>query len=222
MGILAQNNAVQTSYSAFSNAGNTVVVSSAVGFSVGDLISVVENAGFAELVAIGKVTDITGTTITVDDWDGEPASLSAIPVGGDDAVYLMNVSSINLGTVTSTVENTVVVMTSISTDAVNGYTVYIQPNQLLQNGSASPIAVVTDGTVNLTSEEYGSENIGVTAVNTGTDLGVTSTQRSVQTSGITTGGIPDKIAMLYKLAITDATVDGTYTQTIFYTLTANY
>ncbi len=222
MTIRSQNQAVQTTYSAFSDGANTVTVGSAAGFSVGDLISVVENEGFAELVAIGKITDITGTTITVDDWDGEPGSLSAIPAGGDDIVFLMNVNAVNLGNVTSTEENVAVVASSIETDAPNGYTVYIQPDQLLQNGSATTITVVTDGAVSLGSEEYGAENIGSTALNTGTDLGVTTTQRAIQTSGADTGSVPDKIAMLYKLAITAATGPGTYTQTIFYTLTANY
>lgn len=222
MEIKAQNTGVQTTYSSFSNAGNTVVVASALGFSEGDLISVIENEGFAELVAIGKVTNISGTTITVDDWDGEPALLSPIPAGGDDVVYLMNVDSINFGTVTSTAQNVGAVMTSILTDAVNGYSVYIQPDQLLQNASATLLSIVTDGAVTLGSEEYGTENVGLAALNTGTDLGVTSTQRAVQTSVVNTGGIPDKIAMLYKLAITNVTNGGTYTQNVFYTLTANY
>lgn len=222
MTVRSQNSGTQSTFSAFSDGASTVTVASAAGFSVGDLIAVVENESFAQLVAVGEITDITGTTITVDDWDGEPGSISASPSGGDDVVYLMSLSTINLGTITSSSENIATTMTSISTDASNGYTVYIQPDQLLQNGSADVITTVTDGAVSLASEEYGTENVGGTALNTGTDLGVTSTQRSVQTSGSSTGGIPDKIAMLYKLAITDATPAGTYTQTIFYTLTANY
>jgi len=220
--IRSQNTAVQTAFTAFNNAGNTVTVASTVGFSVGDLISVVENQGFAELVAIGKITDISGTTITVDNWDGEPTSLSPVPAGGDDFVFLMDANAINLGSVTSTEENVALAVTSIQTDAANGFTVYIQPNQLLQNASSTVITSVTDGAVSLSSEEYGAENIGVTALNTGSDLGVTSTQRAIQTSGTNTGAVSDKMATLYKLAITDATQSGTYTQTIFYTLTANF
>jgi len=222
MTIRTQNAGVQTAFTAFSNAGNTVTVSSTAGFAVGNLIAVVENEGFGQLAAVGEITDITGSVITVDDWDGEPASVSAIPAGGDDVVYLMSLNAISLGSVSDASENVAVAMTSILTDAANGYTVYIQPDQLLQSASGTVMTTVTDGAVSLGSEEYGTENVGATALDTGTDLGVTSTQRSVQTSGTDTGGVPDKIAMLYKLAITNATEAGTYTQTIFYTLTANY
>lgn len=222
MTIRTQNNAVQTTYSAFSDVGNTVTVASTAGFSVGSLVAVVENVGFSEFVAVGEIVDITGPVITVDDWDGEPASMSAIPAGGNDRVYLMSSNAISLGTVSSTNENVAIAMSSILTDAPNGYSVYIQPNQLLQSASGTIMDTVTDGTVNLGSEEYGTENVGVTALNTGTDLGVTSTQRVVQTSPAETGGIADKIAMIYKLAIIGSTDPGTYTQTIFYTLTANF
>lgn len=216
-------NTVSTGYSAFTNGtGGTVTVSSASGFSVGDMIAVVENQGFGELVSIGKITNIAGNLITVDRFDGDGGSMSGAPTGGDDYVYLLNANSFSFGTVTVGSENAAVVGTSVQTNVPTGYTVYSEANQQLQNGLADTITEVTDGTVTAGSEEYGAEVTGPTAVNSGSDIGVTTTQRIIQQSGSGTGGISDKIGMIFKLAISGSTPAGTYTQTVYYSLTANY
>ncbi len=200
----------------------TVTVASAAGFSVGDLIAVVEDEGFGQLVAVGFIDNIAGTTFTVDRFEGDGAGMSAIPAGGDDLVYLLDVNSFNFGTVASGVEYSEVVGTSVLTNISTGYSVYMQANQELQNASAQVMAEVTDGTVSSGSEEYGAEVTGATAFGAGTDLGVTTTQRIIQTSGTASGTTSDKVAMIFKLSIIEATNPGVYTQTVYYTLTANY
>lgn len=220
--VRSEDASTETAYSAFSNGGGTVTVSSAAGFSVGDYIAVVENTGFSELVAVGKIASIAGTIITVDGFDGDGAGMSVAPAGGDDFVYRLTLNNVAFGSVSASNENVAATVSSVFSTVANGYSVYIQANQELQNVSAQIIAAVTDGSVTLGSEEYGSENIGATAASAGTDLGVTTTQRVIQTSGADTGGIPDRIAMLYKLAVTSSTNAGTYTQSVLYTLTANY
>ncbi len=212
-----------STYSAFTNgAGGTVTVGSASGFSAGDLIAVVENEGFGQLVAVGIISSIAGTTITVDQFEGDGGSMSASPSGGDDFVYLLDVNSFNFGTVSASTEHTAVVGTSVLTNVSTGYSVYVQANQELQNASAQVMAEVTDGTVSTGSEEYGAEVTGATAFGAGTDLGVTTTQRVIQTSASASGTTSDKVAMIFKLAITGSTNAGDYTQTVYYTLTANY
>ena len=210
------------SYSSFSNGLGTVVVSSAAGFAVGDLIAVVEDVGFGEFVAIGQISNITGSTITVDGFDGDGGSMSAVPAGGNDFVYRLSSNAIAFGALTVGSEHVSVVGTSVLTSIATGYSLYVQANQILQNGSAQTIATVTDGTVSTGSEEYGAEVTGSTSFNPGTDLGVTTTQRVIQTSGVSSGSVSDKIGMIYKLSITNATNQGAYTQTAYYTLTANY
>jgi len=221
--IVKTGNTIFTTYSAFTNGtGGTVTVGSAGGFSIGDLIAVVENQGFGELVSVGKITNIAGNIITVDRFEGDGGSMSASPSGGDDRVYLLSTNSFSFGTVTVGSENAAVVGTAVQTNVPAGYSIYVEANQNLQNGAAQVMSSVTDGSVTLGSEEYGAEVTGATAVNPGTDLGVTTTQRVIQTSGVSTGGISDKVGMIFKLAISASTNPGTYTQTVYYALTANY
>lgn len=220
--VRSEDSGTQIVYSAFDNAGGTVTVASATGFSVGDYIAVVENVGFSELVSVGKIASIAGTTLTVDGFDGNGGTMSAVPAGGDDFVYRLTLNAVAFGSVSASVENVSATVSSVFSTVASGYSVYIQADQELQDAAADIMTSVTDGSVSLASEEYGSENVGTFAVNANTDLGVTTTQRVVQTSGVDTGGVPDRVAMLYKLAVTDATVAGTYTQTVLYTLTANY
>lgn len=221
--LVKTSNTDPTTYTAFSNGvGGTVTVASTAGFFVGDLIAVVENRGYAQMVAIGRVSSTVGLVMTVDQFEGDGALMSAVPAGGDDYVYRLAANSFSFGTVYAGVQHTHVVGTSVLTNVASGYSVYMQANQDLQNASAQVMAPVTDGTVNTGNEEYGAEVTGGTAVNAGVDLSVTTTQRVIQTSGAQSGTISDKIGMILKLAITSSTNAGTYSQTVYYTLTANY
>lgn len=220
--VRSRSASVSTAYTAFSDGASTVTVSSAAGLAIGDLIAVVENNDFLQLVSIGRITNIAGLTVTVDDFEGDGGSMSAVPAGGDDTVYLLNSNSINFGTISAGFPYTSVVGTSVLTNVATGYTLYILANQELQNGSAQVISSVADGAVTLGVEEYGAETTGATAFSGGTDLAVTTTQRVVQTSGASTGPVSDKIGMIYKLSITSSTNSGTYSQNVYYTLTANY
>jgi hypothetical protein len=221
--IIKSSTTAPTTYSAFTNGvGGTVTVGSVAGFAVGDLIAVVEDVGFSQLVAVGFITDITGTTFTVDRFEGDGAGMSASPAGGDDFVYLLNANSFDFGTVSAGTEHTSTVGTSVLTNISTGYSVYLQANQELQNTSAQVMAAVSDGTVSTGSEEYGAEVTGATAFGAGTDLGVTTTQRVIQTSASESGTVSDKVAMIFKLSITASTNPGVYTQAVYYTLTANY
>lgn len=221
--IVKSSNSTPTSYTSFSNGiGGSVTVADASGFATGDLIAVVENEGFAQLVAVGIITDIAGTTFTVDRFEGDGAGMSGIPSGGNDFVYRLDANSFNFGSVAAGSEYARVVGTSVLTNISTGYSVYIQANQELQNASAQVMGEVTDGAVSVGSEEYGAEVTGATAFGAGSDLGVTTTQRVIQTSAAASGSVSDKVAMIFKLSITASTNPGTYTQTVYYTLTANY
>lgn len=221
--LVKTSNTAPTTYSAFTDGVNgTVVVASTAGFAVGDLIAVVENLGFGQLVAIGRVSSTVGLTMTVDQFEGDGGVMSGSPAGGDDFVYRLAANSFDFGTVTAGVENTHVVGTSVLTNIASGYSVYLQANQNLQNGSGQLMASVTDGAVTAGAEEYGAEVTGATAVSAGSDLSVSTTQRIIQSSVAQSGTISDKVGMIFKLSITASTNPGVYTQTVYYTLTANY
>lgn len=220
--VRGQGGASATAFSAFDDSSNSVTVSSVAGFSTGDYIAVIENSGFAQFVSVGRITGIAGSVISVDDFDGDGASMSASPAGGNDVVYRLASSAATFGEVLDGTEYVSVAMTSVGSPASSGYSVYIQADQELQTGSAQTMDEVADGTVSTGSEEYGAEVTGATAFGAGTDTGVTTTQRVIQTSGSSSGAVPDKVAMTYKLSVTSSSSPGTYTQNVYYTLTPNY
>lgn len=216
-----QENSTETAYSAFaSSTANTVTVSSASGYSVGNLIGVIENKGLSQIVAIGRITSIAGTVLTVDRWDGSPSSLSASPSGGDDFVYRLGGYAIDFGTMSSSVPKTSLTGTRISTSATNGYTVYVNSDGNLRYGSSSFIANVSDGTVSSGSEEYGWRVFGSSATNTGSDVSFATTTTAIQQSAGATND--ERVGLVYKISITNATPAGNFSQSIFYTVTANF
>jgi hypothetical protein len=209
-----------SAWTAFSDGSNTVTLTATSSFSVDDYIGVIENQGFSQIIAVGKITNISGGVITVDDWEGEPGNLSATPAGSDDYAYRMNGSAATLGVQTTVSESTSMTLTDIATNANNGYTVSIQGVDNLTSGSSTIIAV-SDGTVSVGSEEYGVETIGTLGVGTGSDLSIpTTTTRTVQESS--TYGIDERVGIIYKLSISASTPSGNYEQTVLYRLTGNF
>ncbi|MFH1078140.1 MAG: hypothetical protein V1745_02560 [Patescibacteria group bacterium] len=214
-----QVNASATSYSAFSEAGKTVTVASENQFSTGTFLGVVENIGLSQMIAIGKVVTMAGNVITVDAWEGIPASLSASPSGGDDVVYRLDGTSAAFGTMSPLVAKTALTYSSVTTNLENGYTVYVNSDGDLRYGTGATIANVLDGTVSLGSEEYGARVYGIMATSTGSDFGFATTTRPVQES--TTFADDERIGLIYKISITSDTPAGDYGQVIYYTLTPN-
>jgi hypothetical protein len=217
----AQETATQVTYSSFSRVGNTVTVSSAGYLSVGDYVAVVENAGFSQRLAVGRVTGIVANVVTVDAWGGDAYSISPSPSGGDDFVYRLGGAAIAFGALTAGNQNTSVAAVSVGSTALNGYAVYIQGDGLLRSGLHT-VASVADGAVSVGSEEYGVSVTGTRAFAAGVDTAVTSSQRIIEQSSAPSSATGDRVGMVFKLSTTAATTPGTYEQAIFYTLTANY
>lgn len=218
----AQASSPVTEYTAFMSGTKRVDVSSVTGFLVGDYIAVVENRGFNAMIVTGRIVSISGLTLEVDEWGGaNPGLMSGSPLGGDDFVYRLSASSIPFGVITPGDEHTAVVGGVVRSSAENGYTVYVQGGTPLQTAGGDPITPVTDGTVSSDAEEYGAEAIGVYALSPGVDLGVTSTQRAIAQSTIPTV-TADQLALLFKLSALPGTLSGTYTQTVYFTLTSNF
>ncbi|MDD2786403.1 MAG: hypothetical protein PHS79_05990 [Patescibacteria group bacterium] len=215
-----QENSTQVAYSAFDSSGLNVTVVSSVGYATGSYIGVVENLGLNQLIAVGKIAAINGTVLSVDKWDGSPGSLSAIPAGGDDFVYQTDGRSGAFGQLIIEIGKTFIAQTDVSTNAANGYTLKIQSDGRLRTNNGTYFTDVTDGEVTTGSEEYGFRSFGTTASSTGSDLAVSSTQRTIQAS--TTTADNDRIGMIYKISIAPYTPAGNYSQVIRYLLTANF
>ena len=132
-----------------------MTVASAAAYSVGNFIGVVENEGATQIIAVGKITNITGLVITVDAWDGSPSLVSAIPAGVDDFVYRLNGSAAQLGTITTSIVATSLTHTSVLSNIENGYTIYVLDDGNLRIDATTYMGNVADGTVTAGSNEYG-------------------------------------------------------------------
>lgn len=211
-------------YSTFANGGsNYVAVSSDAGFSLGDYIVVVQDPGYTELTAIGRIVGISSNTLSVDRWDGDAGLMDASPSGDNDLVYLLNANSVPFGTIAAGSERVAVAGGSVFSSASSGHTVYVQANgNLTLVGGGTSIANVADGTVSSNAEEYGAEAIGPHALSSGTDVAVTSTQRAIVSTTVPAILTPDRFILLFKLGVTAGTEPGDYTQTVYFTLTSNF
>ena len=215
-----QNTNIQSAWTAFSNGGLTVTVADDSGFATGTFIGVIENEGFGQLVAIGKIASILSGTITVDSWVGDSASLSSTPAGSDDYVYPLTSNGVDFGLLYQEIEYARLQYTSVTTNAENGYTVSVIADTSLESGSQN-IHPVEDGEVTVTSEEYGIESVGSLAVSTDTDIAIpTSTASSIQTSA--SSASDDRMGIIYKLSIDGRTPTGNYSQTVRYRVTGNF
>jgi len=214
-----QDNSSQVSYSSFDNSNKQVAVSSASGFSVNDYIAVVENEGGSQLVALGKISSIGGTTITVDKWSGDNGSMSATPSGGDDYVYKLSGSAAQLGTLTTSAVKTAVTRLEITTNAENGYTATVYEDGNLRTTVGDDIDDVADGSVTAGSEEYGISSTGddTTPAN---DFAITGSNTTVASSS--TYGSLKRTAVIYQAAISDVTAAGSYSHTVTYVATGNF
>lgn len=221
LALAVQENSTGVGWTAFSNAGKTATLSSTSNFAIGDYVGVVENVGLSQLVAFGKITDVSGLVITVDSWSGEPGSLSASPSGGNDFAYRMNGKRAELGTRLPSTAGTSLSFTDVLSNIGTGYVVSLQSDDDLRNDASSTIANVTDGTVTIGSEEYGGESVGTAATSTGSDFAFSSsTTRNVQESA--TYGDHERAGVIYKLTVTAATPSGNYRHNLTYRLTAKY
>ncbi|MFZ5365018.1 MAG: hypothetical protein ACOZBH_02355 [Patescibacteria group bacterium] len=217
----AQNDNTEVAYSAFSSASFTATVADASGYAAGDYIAVVENVGPNQMVASGRIIDVSGTVLTVDKWSGDQGSMNGSPSGGDDFVYKLNTRYISLDKLTSAAVSTGVAMAEVTTNAVNGYTVYIKENYNLRlNGGPRDIDDVLDSAVTAGSEEYGIETTGDHAQGAN-DFAITGVEQAV--SSHTGQAALERVNIIYKASISATqTAGGEYSHTTSYYAIANF
>lgn len=224
--LLTQTSASQVAYSNLSTSPAYVTVTSVSGFSVDDYIFVIENQGFSQKIAVGKISsvDSVNTRLYVDSWSGDSVNMQASVSGGNDFVYLVSGSGLSFGTVTRGAENTssVLLVTNVTSD--DGYTMYVEPASDLQtSGGGHAIPAVSDGTVSVGSEEYGVRTVGSYALHPSEDVGLTAgsaTSVFSSTDAATSGG--DRGILTHKLSVTDNTAAGDYSQDVYYRVVANF
>lgn len=217
-----QENGTQTTFSSFDENGLTVAVASTASFTTSSFIGVVENEGLSQVVALGRIVAIAGTTITVDQWDGDPSGISATPGGGDDFVYRLEGDAATLGALSVSTGKTSLTHTDVTTNATDGYTVYVSSDGKLRVNSSTFITDVVDGAVTIGSEEYGGLVTGAfaTVTSTSADFALTTSTFAIQTA--TTTSLDHRVGLIYKAAIGPGTSAGSYAQLVYYTVTANF
>lgn len=224
--LLTQTSASQVAYSNLSTSPAYVTVTSVSGFSVDDYIFVIENQGFSQKIAVGKISSVdnVNTRLYVDSWSGDSVNMQASVSGGNDFVYLVSGSGLSFGTVTRGAENTssVLLVTNVTSD--DGYTMYVEPASDLQtSGGGHAIPAVSDGGVSVGSEEYGVRAVGSYALHPSEDVGLTAGSATSVFSSIdaaTSGG--DRGILTHKLSVTDNTAAGDYSQDVYYRVVANF
>jgi len=217
-----QENATRVAFTAFSSSTETVTVASTSNFSTGTFIGVIDNEGLSQIVALGKIIAIVGNVITVDQWDGNPAGVSAVPSGGNDFVYRLEGNAAQLGTLSISSGATSLTHTDATTNGSGGYTVYVTSDGTLRTSTSTFILDVADGAVTVGSEEYGARVTGTfgTASSTSADFALTTSTLAIQSS--TSTAVSERVGLVYKAAINSGTAAGNYSQLVIYTVTANF
>ena len=216
--IFGQDETTKIAYSAFDNLNTRVTVADSTGYVVGGYLVAVEDMGPSQMIAVGQITGVVANVITVDKWDGDNAAMSAVPAGGDDWVFEITQSSVDLGTLSTVLVNTGVSITEVFTNAERGYTVTVLEDGNLRDG-ANDIDDVSDGTVTAGSEEYGIETVGTYATGIN-DFALDSAGQPVQVKTAT--GSRDRIGVIYKASVSPTTLRGNYSHIVSYYLTANF
>ena len=202
-----------TQVSAISVASTTVTVASVSGYSVGDMVLMVENEGESQVAAMGKITAISDPDpdITVDEWRYSTALPS---VGGvDDYLYNLNATATTMPEPTASTLATTVIGWEVSADISDGFSVYVYENQNLTNGTDT-INDVTDGAVTVGSREYGARSSDTTLTSDfdTQDVGITSNLQQVGSR--TSNSFETRDFITLKASANGFESSGTYSHTI--------
>lgn len=182
--------------------------------SVGGNYSTSTNYGLFDTVG-ETATDLTSSTSS--NFEVQSGFL------GMSSSTILNVSfnttSINLGSLNKENVNTASQTMTITTNAYDGYTATIQAGGALTSGTDT-IGAVSDGAVSAGSAEYGIRTSGSNAQMNSSDTGLsTSAQTIAQTS---TAVIADQTIITYKASISGSIGAGNFSQTVTFTITANF
>ncbi len=149
--VFTQNTSSQVAATSLSSLD--IDVTSTAGFSVGDFIVVIQDEGASQVSAIGKVTVVGVSTLTVDEL--QDGGTAPVIDGTNDYVYKLAGNSLPLSGISDSVVSTGIVGWEVNADVSNGYSVYVFEDHDLQTGGAEVLTDVADGTVTAGVSEYG-------------------------------------------------------------------
>jgi len=209
-----QNRTTQTAATALTS--NTVTVNSIANIAIGDMIAIVQDQGVSQKTAIGKVTGISGTDVTI---DSQTLSSGALTINGtNDVVYTLDGTTLSLGSLSPSALSTGIFAWQADGDVDGGFGVYVYENHDLQTivGSTTyTITDVVDGTVSVGAKEYGARSSDSTLTGSSFDTTDAAFTTSYQLVGSRTDNALNARDFLTIKAAAPATLqDGNYSHTL--------
>ena len=213
----AQDNGVSTT--ATSLVGLTVECDPSE-FSIGDMVSLLQDKGAGQVTAIGQIVSMAVDSITVDAL--KDGGVAPIIDGTNDYIVLLDGESSAFSTLSTSAVRTSVIGMSVSASAPSGYVVQILSDGDFRDG-AETINPVADGSVDATFEEYGARSSDTSLATSDFDTADSAFTTSFQMiADAATPVSDDRNFLVTKAAISSATVAGSYAQTLTLIVSGKY
>lgn len=206
--IFMQDRSSQVGASAIS--GSTVTVTSTSGFSVLDMVAIVQDEGASQSAAIGKISSISGSDLVIDALTGDSLTID----GSNDVVYRLDGTSVSFGTLSTSAVSTALIAWEATGDVDDGFAVYIVEDTDITD-TFETIPDVVDGAVTAGSSEYGARSSDATIASSTfdtQDTAITSTPAVIATQTSTSFNSRDFLTL--KVAIGSNQAGGNYSQTL--------
>ncbi|MFH1632001.1 MAG: hypothetical protein ABIA47_03235 [bacterium] len=220
--IFIKNRASQVA--ATSYAGSTVGVSSTAGISVGGVVLLVENEGFGQNSAIGRVTSIGALSIDID-FETNSGTTPSIN-GTGDYLYRMDGTSMAFGALSTAGITTSSIGWEVNADVDEGYSVYIYEDHNLTLGglvSGNAISDVSDGTVSIGSTEYGARSSDKTLASSTFDTNDSAiTSSLLQVGSRADNSFQSRDFLTFKASRSSSAAGGTYSHTVYLIYVGDY
>lgn len=215
--ILLQNT---SSFPVTTRSGRTVSMPSTSGLAIGQYIALIQDLGAGQVTAIGKLSAVTGGSITVDSWSDNGTTPTID--GTNDFIYRLNGSSISLGELDVAIVSTAVLGYEVSADLSNGYSVQVVADGVFTSGSHT-IPNVMDGSVTAGVEEYGAISSDTTLSSStfdSVDTAITTSYQDITTESSLK--FQDRHFLTLKTSRASNTPVGNYAQTITLIASGNF
>lgn len=200
--------------------GTSVTVSSTSGIAVNDYVAVIQNLGASQVSAVGKVSSVSGSTITVDSWTN--GGTTPTVDGSNDYVYELNGATVSMSNLSTSSVQTAIVAFDVSVDSTSGYVIQLAEDGEFRSGS-NTVDDVADGTVTEATEEYGARSSDTSLASTAfdtSDAAVTATYQDLVT--VSSVSMPSRSFVTLKAAVSSTTSSGTYSHILSFIASGNF
>ena len=213
-----QNTATQVAATLL--ASTTVTVTTTSGYAVNDYVVLIQDEGISQVAAVGKISSVDATTMTVDSWTTN-GTTPTIDGAGGDYVYELNGTALSLGSLASARVGTAIVAWDVSADVSQGYGVYVFDSGNPSTGT-STFSDVTDGAVTAGVTEYGARSSDTTLSSSfdTQDAALTTTPQIVASRA--DNAFISRDFLTFKASADTSFTGGTYSGTVTFVFVGDY